>query len=258
MKPVELEPEKRYRPGNAVPFAEWGPPATHSRALRQMHLHRRQLLVGAATAFFGYVVLSAVLVAGGLVITHLLEHSVGAWDEHVNAWFAHHRDSAGNTITADFTFLADTLGITVVATAVVLLVLVSRRARLAVMLIVGLATELTVFLTVNYVVGRPRPRVPHLGSTPSTFSWPSGHVAVTLVLYGGIALIVAAFTTRRLPRVAAWLFVVCLVVCVAVSRVYRGDHHPTDALAGVLLGAGALWVASRTVAVCAIALGWGS
>ncbi|HET6873146.1 MAG TPA: phosphatase PAP2 family protein [Acidimicrobiales bacterium] len=41
----------------------------------------------------------------------------------------------------------------------------------------------------------------------------------------------------------------CLVVCVAASRVYRGDHHPTDALAGAVLGAGALWVAAMTITV---------
>ena len=115
------------------------------------------------------------------------------------------------------------------------------------MLLVALAIELTVFLTVNYAVGRPRPHVSHVGSTPSTYSWPSGHVAATLTLYVGIALIVAALTARPVPRAAAWLVAVCLVVCVGVSRVYKGEHHPTDALAGLLLGAGALWVANRAV-----------
>lgn len=122
-----------------------------------------------------------------------------------------------------------------------------RRARLAVMLLVALAMELAVFLAVNYAVGRPRPHVSHVASTPSTYSWPSGHVAATLVLYGGIALIVAAMTARPAPRAAAWLVAVCLVICVAGSRVYEGEHHPTDVLAGLLLGVGVLWVANRTI-----------
>ena len=88
--------------------------------------------------------------------------------------------------------LADTPGIAVVATFAVVITFLLRRARLAVMLIVALVTELTVFLTVNYAVERPRPHVAHVASTPSTYSWPSGHVAATLTLYGGIALIVAA------------------------------------------------------------------
>jgi undecaprenyl-diphosphatase len=199
------------------------------------------------TVLVGYLILTLVLVAGGLFITHPLGHSVGAWDEHVNSWFARHRDSAGNRFSGDFTFLADTDGIAVVVALAALITLVLRRGRLAVMLLVALATELAVFLTVNYTAGRPRPHVSHVGSTSSTYSWPSGHVAATLTLYVGIALIVTALTAQPVPRAAAWLVAVCLVVCVAVSRVYRGEHHPTDALAGLFLGVGALWVANRAI-----------
>ena len=56
---------------------------------------------------------------GGLVITHALAHSVGAWDEHVNALFARHRTPTGNRVTGDFTLLANTPGIAGVAVVVV-------------------------------------------------------------------------------------------------------------------------------------------
>jgi len=198
----------------------------------------------------GYLILSGLLVAAGLVITNLLPHSVGSWDEHVNSWFAQRRSPGVNRLSGDFTFLADTLGIGVVAAVAVGVTLLVRRARLAAMLLIALATELTVFFTVNYAVGRPRPHVSHVGSTPSTYSWPSGHVAATLVLYGGIALIVTTVTRRPVPRAAAWLVAASLVVCVAGARVYEGEHHPTDALAGLLLGIGALWVANRAMRAC--------
>jgi membrane-associated phospholipid phosphatase len=222
-------------------------PATGSGASWRSNLHRHSLLSGAGAVLVGYLILTAVLVAGGLLITHPLRHSVGAWDEHVNLWFAGNRDSAGNRLSSDFTFLANTTGIAVVAALVAVIAIPLRRARLAVMLLIALATELTVFLTVNYTVGRPRPHVSHVASTPSTYSWPSGHVAATLTLYGGIALIVAAMTARPALRIAAWLVAVCLVVCVAGSRVYEGEHHPTDVLAGLLLGVGALWIANRAI-----------
>ena len=221
--------------------------AKAARAPWRRYLHGHSVLSGATAVLIGYLILAAVLVATGLVITHPLGHSVGTWDEHVNSWFARHRDSAANRLSSDFTLLADTPGIAVVATFAVVITFLLRRARLGVMLIVALVTELTVFLTVNYAVERPRPHVAHVASTPSTYSWPSGHVAATLTLYGGIALIVAAVTARPIPRAAAWLVAVCLVVCVAASRVYEGEHHPTDALGGLLLGVGALWVANRAI-----------
>jgi membrane-associated phospholipid phosphatase len=93
---------------------------------------------------------------------------------------------------------------------------------------------------VNYAVGRPRPKVPHLGSTPSTYSFPSGHAAATLVLYGGLALIVTGRTRHLAARAVTWTLAVVFPLWVAFSRVSRGQHHLTDVIAGLALGAGVL------------------
>ena len=195
----------------------------------------------------GFVVLSAVLIAAGLVVTHLLNHSVGSWDDQVNAWFARNRTGAATWTTGYLTVAANApavIGVAVLATGVAAL---RRRAALAVMLVTGLAVELAAFLAANYAVGRPRPHVRHLGPTPSTYSWPSGHVGATFVLYAGIAVMVTLTTRRLFPRVLAWVFAASLTAAVALARIYRGDHHPTDAIAGLALGAGALLIATRAV-----------
>ncbi|MDP9074109.1 MAG: phosphatase PAP2 family protein [Actinomycetota bacterium] len=192
----------------------------------------------------GYLLLAAILISSGMVVTHLLSHGpVGRWDEHVNDWFAAHRTNTWNRVSAVFTSLADTLGVVVVGAAVTIVLVIRRWGRFALFLVIGLAIELAVFLSTTYLVGRPRPTAPHLGSTPSTFSWPSGHTAATLVVYGGIALLVMRATPRRFPRITVWSIAVALTVGVGMSRIYRGEHHPTDTMAGVILGVGALWSA---------------
>ncbi len=195
----------------------------------------------------GCLVLMVVLIASGLIVTHPLSHSVGRWDGQINALFARHRTPTGNRLTGDFTVLANTLSVIAVAVVVSLIAVVGRRAHLAVLLVIGLVVELAVFLVANYLVARPRPGVPHLGSTPSTFSWPSGHVAATFVLYGGIALMVILLTRRSLPRILAGTVAAVLTTGVGLSRIYRGDHHPTDVMAGLALGVGALLVAVLAV-----------
>jgi undecaprenyl-diphosphatase len=220
--------------------------ATRTSSRRHAPTHigaNHPILAGAAVVIVGYVALVALLVAAGLVVTHLLAHSVGSWDEHANSWFARHRTSLDNRVTGDFTDLADTFGIAAVAAVVVIVSLVRRKVRYGVMLLLAIAIELTGFLASSYTVQRPRPAVGRVGSTPSTYSWPSGHVAATLALYAGIAVIVTMVTRRLWPRIVSWIVAGAMVVCVALSRVYRGDHHPTDAVAGLVLGMAALSIA---------------
>jgi len=188
-----------------------------------------------------FAVMGVLLVALGLLITHVLEHgSIGVWDHHVSQWFDKHRSAHWNRITGDVTDIADTFEVAGLAAAVTVVLLVRRWGRQAFLLVAGLAIELSVFLTTNKIVARPRPAVSHLGGTPSTFSFPSGHTAATIVLWGGIAVIVTVATTRWWPRIVMWSLAVALTFAVGVSRVYRGEHYPTDVVAGAALGIGSL------------------
>lgn len=188
-----------------------------------------------------FVVMGVLLVGLGLLITHVLDHgSIGVWDHRVSQWFDHHRSVRWDRITGDVTDLADTFEIAGVAAIITIVLLVRRWGRQAFLLVAGLAIELSVFLTSNKIVARPRPAVSHLGGTPSTFSFPSGHTAATFVLYGGIAVIVAVSTTRWWARIVMWILTVVLTVAVGLSRVYRGEHYPTDIVAGLVLGIGSL------------------
>ena len=202
----------------------------------------------AAVVLVGYVGLTALMVAVGALLTHVLAHAaIGHWDDHANAYLAHHRHPFWNRVSGDATVIANTLGIVVIAAVVTAFLLLRHWGRRAMLLLIALAVELSVFLTTNYVVARPRPHVPHLGSTPSTFSWPSGHAAATLALYGGIAVLVMAATRWIVPRAVAWVVAVGLTALVAFSRVYRGEHHPLDVVGGAVLGVLALWIAAAAL-----------
>jgi hypothetical protein len=79
-------------------------------------------------------------------------------------------------------------------------------------------------------VGRPRPPVPHLDAAlPPTSSFPSGHTAAAICLYGGVASIVL----RVVRAWWRWLVLgvaVVVIVAVAAARLYRGAHYPSDVL----------------------------
>lgn len=82
---------------------------------------------------------------------------------------------------------------------------------------------------------RPRPELvawyPEVG-----FSFPSGHSATAMTLYG----LLAYWWIRRVRTAAARLFVgtgaVSLILIVGFSRIYLGVHFLSDVLGGYLLG----------------------
>ena len=89
------------------------------------------------------------------------------------------------------------------------------------------------------VIHRDRPAVPRLESLPVDASYPSGHTAASIAVYSGLVLLLTSrFTDTRAGR--AWTFAVLMTVFVALSRMYRGMHHPIDVAGGVVVGIGAI------------------
>jgi undecaprenyl-diphosphatase len=119
--------------------------------------------------------------------------------------------------------------------ACVLSVALLRRLRPAVLIATAVAGETLMFMAVASVTGRTRPPVQPLDAQlPPTSSFPSGHTAAAVALYGAVALIVLS-ATRAWWRWLVLATAVVIVALVAVARLYRGAHHPTDVLGSLLL-----------------------
>lgn len=133
------------------------------------------------------------------------------------------------------------------AVAAVLAVAVLRRLRAAVLIVLAVAGETLMFMAAASITGRERPPVQPLDAQlPPTSSFPSGHTAAAVALYGAIALIVVA-STRAWWRWLVLATAVVLVVLVATSRLYRGAHHPSDVLASLVLTLPWLYALDRLV-----------
>jgi membrane-associated phospholipid phosphatase len=199
------------------------------------------------TGVAGYAVLVVALLGVGLLLTHALSNSVGRWDEHVNSYLASHRSTSWNDVTKYATAAFNTFPVVLAAAVVMGLLAVRRRWYQAAFLLLALFLEITVFLSVTFIVARPRPSVARLNSTPSTSSFPSGHTAAATVLFVGIAVIVISCTPNLVARVSSIVFAALVPVTVAFARVYRGLHHPTDVFFGALLGLSCLLVSAMAV-----------
>jgi len=142
-----------------------------------------------------------------------------------------------NSLTLAATFVASTLPVIVLAAVVVATAgVVFKRWREPLFVVAVVAGEVTIFVVTTLVVHRPRPNVVRLDHAPPTSSFPSGHTAASVALYGSIAALVILFGARIAWRRIALIVAILVPVLVAASRLYRGMHYPTDVLGGALLG----------------------
>lgn len=76
------------------------------------------------------------------------------------------------------------------------------------------------------------------------WSFPSGHTATALAMYGALCLIVNKSIDKKWLKAIITSATVILVALIGLSRIYLGVHYATDVLAGASLGVVVLCITS--------------
>ncbi|MGW2485599.1 diacylglycerol kinase family protein [Streptomyces sp. NPDC001606] len=193
---------------------------------------------------------AALMVGIGLLITGPAH---GVWpltvEDKVNEAFERMRtgsftalssvaSEAGNTPTVIAVTLLSCLG----------LILIPRLPmwRQAAFLAVAVSLQSLVFLVITVAVDRHRPDVHRLDGSLPTSSYTSGHTGAATALYGGLAVLVLSRLRGPWRRVVAGLLFL-IPVAVGLARLYRGMHHPTDVVGGLMNGGLSLLIVGRAL-----------
>lgn len=206
------------------------------------------------------LVLYGVLVGLGLLVTRVLP---GVWpltvEDGVNRGLEAHRTGARNDLSVVFSTIASTpaiIAVTAVAAAVLWFVL--RRWREPLFLIAAVSAQAAVFLFTTLAIDRQRPAVDRMDGSLPTSSFPSGHTSAAVALYCGLAVLLARTAHRPSTRAAWWALLLLVPIGVAMTRMYRGMHHPSDVLASFLNGATCLYIMYRGILDRAVRWGRGA
>ena len=114
--------------------------------------------------------------------------------------------------------------------------LLTRDKRAAMAPVAALALETACFMASAELVKRPRPAAVWRPERPhATSSFPSGHTAAAFALHGTLADLLDTCGVRG-AGVVGPVFRYALPAAIAFSRIYRGQHHISDVVAGAVLG----------------------
>jgi membrane-associated phospholipid phosphatase len=199
-----------------------------------------------AALFAAFAVLIAVSLAVGYLLTHVLLTTGGlglaSADEGSIRELVKERSGFLDTLSA----IGSTVGGAPVLPLLVGLVAIvcafQRRWRIAAFAVFVLSIESATYRVTSLVLPRQRPDVARLEDLPANASYPSGHTAASIAVYAGLVFLLVSGAGNRTVRAIGWVAAIVLPVFVAMSRMYRGMHHPLDVAGGILIGVGAMMV----------------
>lgn len=185
----------------------------------------------AALSALAFVLLAQAFVGGGQVV---------AIDDDVSRWAADSVPTSVESLARAATWLGGAPGkVGVLLIVSVVLLVASRRADAVFVLSTVLAVTVTVPI-LKAVYERARPAGGNVVDLPHSYSFPSGHAATAVALYGAIGLL-AAERSRTGPGRVAWLALALLIALViGASRVLLNVHFVSDVAAGFAVGLMAL------------------
>jgi membrane-associated phospholipid phosphatase len=180
-----------------------------------------------------------VLVAGLAAFAHLVEDYLTGdplveWDTRFALWL---HERASDPLVMFFkvvTFAGSSVVLAVAVAAVSILLLRRGWFGDAAALVLALAGAGLLNAVLKLVFHRPRPELAfvHL----ETYSFPSGHAAVSSAVYATLAFLLIRRSHRSAVKLGIAFTAFVVIVLVAFSRLYLGAHYLSDVLAGISFG----------------------
>ena len=222
---------------SALPVRTWSLRGMVAALLDPTRAESRALLV------FAVVLIAAAWVFFGIIEDVLTGDPLVVVDKTVYHLLQGLRTPLGDSVMIALTQLGDAV-VTLPVIAAVLLWLVWKRAwRPAAywLAAASFGAVLTVIFKAGF--GLPRPLPMYDGSI--AFGFPSGHAAMSIVIFGFLAVLAARELSLR-GQLAVFSVMALLAGLIAFSRIYLGAHWLSDVLGG--LSFGVAWVALLGIA----------
>jgi undecaprenyl-diphosphatase len=210
------------------------------------------VLTGKTWKLFGALLLLS-LVASAVMMMSLAEvHEhfgrprMMGWDDYVQGEVHEDATSWLTRVMFALTWIGspEVLGPVIPLLAAVLWWRGLRRAPVVWLAATGGAGVLVTVLKLHF--RRVRPDLPWAFVHEPSYSFPSGHSVLAVVVYGSLIFLGMRHLRRSWERVAVCVVAGTLILGIGVSRIYLGVHYPSDVAAGYFVGA--VWLGAVVAA----------
>lgn len=136
----------------------------------------------------------------------------------------------GNKFISAFHYIGNTK--VIVTTSLILLIVLwlrQRNFRGMLFVLLSIAGGRVLNQIIKNVVDRPRPE---MVDQLTSFSFPSGHAMLSLLLLFTIAYLLSEVVVSKKNMVFVWVVAILLTMLIGLSRIADNHHYPTDVFAG--------------------------
>jgi len=227
----------------------WTAIASNPDALKLYEKHKRAFQFARARfereSFFGmpFTLLIIIFTIAAFLLMGTIEDIISSdpivsVDKHVAGLLYAFRTPSLIKVFTWITLLAKWQVMACTSTVAILLFIIFKKRMYVIPFLVSIAgTELFCWLG-KIAFHRPRPNVAFY--TEHLFSFPSGHAATSVAIFGFIAYVMARELKGLAYKLNSVFFAIAIIFAIGISRLYLGVHFLSDVWGGYLLGM--LWL----------------
>lgn len=162
-----------------------------------------------------------------------LSSNISFFDEFIYDFVINLKSEAFTNFMKIITFFASTKFIMLLMFIFLVIYFLKNKKIFLIMDIIVLG-EVILNNSIKLIIGRERPELINL-VTETSYSFPSGHTMVAVVLYGFIMYIVSKLKINKYLRFTIISLFSSLIILIMMSRIYLGVHYASDVFAGMSL-----------------------
>lgn len=205
------------------------------RSLRKRKLFAALLLVGFSVTL---------VTTSGLVMLHdeILNASFEQRDQSIQNWAHGFATPTLTELMRGLSWIGSPIVLVPTITLAVALMWKLRRKDDSLLVAAAALGGVALDEVMKWHFKRLRPDVPWAFVHEHSFSFPSGHSVMAIVMYGVIVYRTQNRLRSKWARAALMVGAIVMVAGIGFSRVYLGAHYPSDVAGGYFVGA--VWLAA--------------